>query len=271
MAKSDQNLRRKGAMPLELNHIEEFRASAADPTPLYLQFANALRRLIDDGVMLEGSALPSERRITEQTSLSRVTIRKALDLLVKEGLLRQKRGSGTYVAGGLPKIEQPLTRLSSFTEDMINRGTAPSVRWLEKKLTFPTSDEVLMFGLSPGDKVLHLHRLRYGDAIPLAVELAIVPARYLPDPDLIDHSLYEALAKVNAMPVHALQRIKARALPAREAELLEAAVGEAALYIERTSRLADGTLVEFTRSYYRSDTYDFVAELTIAPHPVPTN
>lgn len=247
----------------DLKRIEEFRADDADPTPLYLQLANALRRLIDGGSMREGDALPSERRITEQTTLSRVTIRKALDLLVKEGLLRQKRGSGTFIAGGLPKIEQPLTRLSSFTEDMLNRGRTPSVQWLEKKLTYPTPEEVMLFGLSPGDKVLHLHRLRSGDGIPLAVEFATVPARFLPGPELVAHSLYEALSKVNAMPVRATQRLKARALPPREAELLGTTPGEAALYIERASRLSDGTMVEFTRSYYRSDTYDFVAELSI--------
>ena len=248
-----------------LLRVEEFRADDADPTPLYLQLANALRRMINKGIMAEGDALPSERRITEKTSLSRVTIRKALDLLVKEGLLRQRRGSGTFVAGGLPKIEQPLTRLSSFTEDMLNRGRTPNVKWLEKKLTFPTSEEVMLFGLSPGDKVLHLHRLRSGDGIPLAVEFATVPAHFLPSPDLVEHSLYEALTNVKAMPVRATQRLKARALPAREAELLDASAGEAALYIERASRLSDGTLVEFTRSYYRSDTYDFVAELSITP------
>lgn len=250
---------------LQISSIEDFRPNDADPTPLYLQLANALRRLIEGGIMNAGNALPSERRIMEQTALSRVTIRKALDTLVKEGLLRQKRGSGTFVSGGLPKIEQPLTRLSSFTEDMLNRGHEPDVEWLEKKVSFPTSEEVMLFGLSPGDKVLHLHRLRSGDGIPLAVEFATVPNRFLPEPNMIEQSLYEALAKVGAMPVRATQRLKARPLPAREAELLDTTPGEAALYIERASRLADGTLVEFTRSYYRNDTYDFVAELSIAP------
>ncbi|NOZ33319.1 MAG: GntR family transcriptional regulator [Alphaproteobacteria bacterium] len=245
--------------------LVDFRADDGDPTPRYVQLANILRQLIAERVMREGQALPSERRIMEQTALSRVTVRKSLGVLAKEGLLRQKQGSGTYVAGGLPRIEQPLTRLSSFTEDMLNRGSAPSVRWLEKKLGYPSPEEVMLFGLSPGNKVLHLHRVRSGDGVPLAVEFATVPARFLPDPDLIDQSLYEALAEVNAMPVRATQRLKARPLPPREAELLDASPGEPALYIERASRLADGTLIEFTRCYYRSDTYDFVAELSILP------
>lgn len=246
--------------------IEDFRASETDPTPLYLQFANALRKLIKDGELTEGEALPSERRIMAATQLSRVTIRKALELLVQDGLLFQKRGSGTFVGERLPTIEQPLMRLTSFTEDVLSRGSTPDVKWLEKTLAFPSPEEVMLFGLSPGDKVLHLHRLRLADGAPLAVEFATVPAHYLADPDLIGQSLYQALAKVNATPVRATQRLKARPLPAREAELLGVPTGAPALYIERASRLSDGAMVEFTRSYYRSDAYDFVAELTIAPH-----
>ncbi len=252
------------AVETGLKRIEDFRANDRDPTPLYLQLAYALRMLIEADLLREGEALPSERRIKDETALSRVTIRKAIELLVGEGLLHQKRGSGTFVARRVPKIEQPLTRLSSFTEEMLNRGRTPSVHWLEKRRAYPTSEEVMLFGLSPGDQVLHLHRLRLGDGVPLAVEFATVPARLLPDPALIGHSLYEALGKVGAMPVRATQRLRARPLPAREAELLQAQAGEPALYIERASRLGDGALVEFVRSFYRGDTYDFVAELTIS-------
>lgn len=245
--------------------ILAFRADADEPTPLYIQLAGALRRLINQGNMEEGEALPAERKIMEATSLSRVTVRKAIDLLVKEGLLRQKRGSGTYVSDGLPKIEQPLSLLSSFTEDMLSQNHAPSARWLAKTLAFPTPEEVMLFGLTPGDKVLRLDRLRIGDGIPLAVEYATVPASILASAELITHSLYEALDRVQARPVRATQRLRARALPAKEAMLLDAAPGEPAVYMERASRLKNGQLVEFTRSYFRSDTFEFVAELSISP------
>ncbi|MCB1516326.1 MAG: GntR family transcriptional regulator [Hyphomicrobiaceae bacterium] len=249
------------------SRIGGFRPDEDDPAPLYLQLASLIRGLIRDGDLDLGQALPSERRIMQQTNLSRVTIRKAIDQLVSEGLLQQRRGSGTYVADGLPRIEQPLERLSSFTEDMLNRGHVPTVKWLDKVRTRPTSEQVMLFGLSPGDEVIRLHRLRMGDGIPLAVELATVPAKYLPDPALVRDSLYDALNRLGRLPVRATQRHKARALPAREAQLLGASAGEPALYIERMSRLADGHLVEHVLSWYRSDTYDFVAELNIEPKP----
>ena len=120
-----------------------------------------------------------------------------------------------------------------------------------------------MLGLSPGEQVLKLHRLRLADGQPLAGERAVVPASLLPNLETLGNSLYEALSDVGALPEKALQRMRASRLPAFEAELLEAEEGETVLYIERLSRLASGRPVEFTRSYYRGDKYDFVVELTL--------
>ena len=69
-----------------------------------------------------------------------------------------------------------------------------------------------------------------------------------------------------ALPEKALQRMHACRLPAFEAELLGGKEGETALYIERLSRTGSGRTVEFTRSYYKGDRYDFVVELTL-PRP----
>lgn len=244
--------------------FKTFARHGGDSTPLYLQLAQWLRGYIESGELDVGTALPPERRVMAETALSRVTVRKALDVLVREGLVEQRRGSGTFIAARMPHIEQPLERLSSFTEDMIDRGRQPGVRWLGRKLSAPTPEDVMLFGLSPGEQVVHLHRLRLGDGVPLAVEFATVPVRYLPDPDLVGASLYAALSAGGARPVRATQRLRACALPAREAQLLEVEEGVATLYIERASRLESGVVVELTRSYYRADTYDFVSEMALA-------
>ncbi len=240
-----------------------------DPTPLYIQLANGLRSLIQDGKLKVGEALPSERSIAEMTSLSRVTIRKGIELLVREGLLRQRRGSGTYVTGAVERIEQPLARLTSFSEDMISYGRRPSVRWIAREYARPSAREAMALGLSPGEDVVRLHRIRLADDLPLAVELAVVPAKYIPSLDQLGDSLYEALARANAHPDKALQRMHACALPPFEAQLLEADAGEPALHIERISRTKAGTAVEFTRSYYKGDRFDFVVELTLPRQEAP--
>lgn len=236
-----------------------------DPAPLYIRLADGLRTLIREGELKPGTALPSERAIAEMTSLSRVTIRKGIELLVSEGLLRQRRGSGTYVTAAVERFEQPLASLTSFSEDMISYGSRPSVRWLAREVTKPSPHEAMVLGLSPGAEVARLHRVRMADGAPLAVELAVVPARFIASLEEVEDSLYGALTQAGMRPDKALQRMHACALPPFEAGLLQVRPGEPALYIERIARTADGPTVEFTRSYYRGDRFDFMVELTWPP------
>jgi GntR family transcriptional regulator len=162
-------------------------------------------------------------------------------------------------------VDQPLSRLSSFTDDMLARGLAPSARFLERSSGPASPKESMALGLSPGEKVSRLQRLRLAGGTPMAIENAVVPARFLPDPTTVEASLYAALAKRGVAPKRALQRLHAVLLSVDQAELLNVAEGSPALYIERRSFLEDGAAVEFTASYYRGDAYDFVAELSIGP------
>jgi GntR family transcriptional regulator len=123
----------------------------------------------------------------------------------------------------------------------------------------------MALSLSPGDTVSRLKRLRLAAGTPMAIEHAVVPARFLPDPHLVERSLYSALNARGFMPRRALQRLHAVLLDAEQARLLGVAEGSPALYIERRSFLEGGEPVEFTASHYRGDAYDFVAELSIGP------
>jgi GntR family transcriptional regulator len=112
-----------------------------------------------------------------------------------------------------------------------------------------------------------LHRLRRANGKPLAIERASLPHRLLPDPESIETSLYAALAGRGLKPVRALQRLHAMALSKTDAELLEVPEGSPALFTERVAYLADNRVIEFTRSHYRGDSYDFVAQLHLAEQP----
>jgi GntR family transcriptional regulator len=90
----------------------------------------------------------------------------------------------------------------------------------------------------------------------------VVAARLLPNPEAIGSSLYAALDASGIRPVRALQRLSAESLGEEEAQILGVEPGAPALYIERISYLRDGRPVEFTKSHYRGDAYDFVVELT---------
>ena len=127
----------------------------------------------------------------------------------------------------------------------------------------------MKLSISPSERVSRFHRLRRADGVPLAIENAVIPNKFLPHPELVEGSLYAALDARGLKPVRALQRLHASALSATDAKLLDLPTGSPALFIERISYLSDGRAVEFTRSCYRGDSYDFVAELTIAPEAKP--
>ncbi|MCD9149745.1 GntR family transcriptional regulator [Pseudophaeobacter flagellatus] len=235
-----------------------------DAGPRYVQLRQRLKEGVDQGVLKAGSPLPPEREIAALTELSRVTVRKAIQALAADGIIIQKQGSGSFVASDAPQIEQSLSRLTSFSEDMSRRGMTSTSTWLERGIYMPSPDEVLTLALSPDDSVARIARLRIADGKPMAIERASLSTQMLPNPLLVGTSLYEVLGAAGFRPVRALQKISAINLEEDDAGLLQVAPGKAGLRIERTSYLADGRTVEFTHSIYRGDAYNFVAELRLA-------
>jgi GntR family transcriptional regulator len=235
--------------------------------PLYLQLQRRIAGAVSSGRLKPGDSLPPERALAAMTGLSRVTVRKAVEGLVAAGQLMQRRGSGTFVAPRVERLEQALSLLTSFTEDMARRGRSVESVWLARGLHAPAPEEVMALGLGAGDRVARLERVRRSDGVPLAIERASLPAAVLPDPQAVESSLYARLEARGLRPVRAVQRISAANLGSRDAELLGVMPGVAGLRIERISYLPDGRVVEFTRSLYRGDAYDFAVELKLAPGP----
>ncbi|MCV3239461.1 GntR family transcriptional regulator [Mesorhizobium sp. ZC-5] len=231
--------------------------------PLYLRLKKTIEDAVQRGIIGPGDALPSERDIAIKADISRVTVRKAVQDLVKGGVLIQRHGSGTFVAPRVDRVEQSLSRLTSFTEDMARRGMAARSEWLDRGIYPPSPDEMMVLGLSAKELVARVSRLRIADGTPLAIERASLPTAALPDPEAVTSSLYLELEKTGNRPVRAVQRISAANLGEADARLLDVPAGSASLRIERISYLATGRVIEFTRSIYRGDAYDFVAELRL--------
>ncbi|HWJ37983.1 MAG TPA: GntR family transcriptional regulator [Sphingomicrobium sp.] len=227
--------------------------------PLYLQLQRALRSAIERNVLEPDEALPPERELAEAYSISRVTVRKALDGLVHARLLTRRQGAGTFVAA---RVEKNFSTISSFTEDMLSRGRQPHSEWISKGEGTVMPEEALALGLGPGSPVYRLVRIRYADGQSMALEHATIPKETLSSVEAIGESLYDALGE--ARPVRVLQRLRAVLFTSEQAELLGIEPGDPGLEIERRGFAADGRTVEFTKSYYRGDAYDFVAELSVA-------
>jgi GntR family transcriptional regulator len=231
--------------------------------PLYLQLQRRIAEAIASGRLAPGDSLPPERDMATMTGLSRVTVRKAVQALVLSGQLVQRRGSGTFVAHKVEKLEQALSLLTSFTEDMQRRGRTVESVWLSRAVHSPSPEEVMALGLGADDRAARLARVRRSDGIPLAIERASLSTAFLPDPEVVETSLYGVLEARGLRPTRAVQRISAANLGPRDAELLEVAEGVAGLKIERVSYLPSGQVIEFTRSLYRGDAYDFAVELKL--------
>jgi len=238
--------------------VEALTPDPESRNPLYLQLEERLRRLIEDGTLRRGDVVPAERELAEMTGVSRVTVRKAIEKLVQAGLLVQKVGTGTFISG---RLEQPLSVLLGFSEDMRARGFQPGSTWLDKSIAAANPAEAMALGIAPGAPVIRLKRIRTANDEPMAVEIAVVSTRDLPSPELVEDSLYAALRGRGLIAVRALQRLRAGLTGVQEAQWLNLPRPSAILQIERRAFLADSRVLEVTFSSYRADLYDFVVEL----------
>ncbi|MBL1242714.1 MAG: GntR family transcriptional regulator [OCS116 cluster bacterium] len=244
----------------ESSVFSNFYLNEGSPTPLYRQLQQLIKEAMELGAIAVDDAIPAERDIAADLGISRVTVRKAVRELVDEGLLVQRQGAGTFVKG---RMEQPMSKLTGFTEEMAKRGMTPGVKWLDRSIGVASPEEAMALNISPGTEVSRLARIRYGADKPVAIEYTTVPRIFLPSPDLVSLSLYDVLTSTNHRPYRALQRLRAELFSAEMAELLNLGANSVALYMERRSYLRDGRAVEFTRSFYRGDSYDFVTELQL--------
>ncbi|WP_439271821.1 GntR family transcriptional regulator [Pseudochrobactrum sp. HB0163] len=253
-----------------LPHLQRGLAAQTNGGPLYKQVATVLISLIEEGSLSPGSSLPPERELAQALGMARVTIRSAYQTLLENRLVERRHGSGTYICERPQKISQPLWQLTSFSQDMIARGKVPGVRILSGGVGNPSPEEAFQLGISMQDQVVRVERLRLADDLPMAIERAVVPQRLLgrdegaePAQSVLSGrlSLYAALEHYGYKPVRALQRLTAVVLDPVNARLLGVADKAAALQMERVSRTQTDRIVEYTRSLYRGDAYDFIAEL----------
>ncbi|MGU7840503.1 GntR family transcriptional regulator [Burkholderia sp. AW33-5] len=229
-----------------------------DDTPLYLQLARNLASAIHAGAWRAGEALPSERLLSGSVGVSRITARRALALLVEQGLIKRARGAGSFIT---PRVADPLSRLVGFTAKMQQRGFVPDSVWLSRMLRTASRDEITRLGLAPGATVARLERLRRADGIVMAVEHSTLPAAVVPDPQALGASLYEYLDARGMTVVRALQHFRAANATHEIAKWMSVKPGSALLVITRIGYGVDQRAIEVSETYCRDDYYDFVAEL----------
>jgi len=235
------------------------------PSPLNRKLQSAVRHAIENGVLGHGDQLPPENELSRAFGMPLQSVKQALNVMVGEGVLRQTQGaedqSGTsYVAD---RFAATLSISNGFSSDAATKGHSSRFEILSKETVEPTELELDMLELSPGDLVTRLHRIRYADEKPVCVELACLPERILPMDSDISQSLYAFLAAQNLRPVRGVQRVRAQAMPKREAKLLNVTTGSPCLVAEQQSFLKSGEPIEYVRTHFRGDAYDFIVEMKV--------
>lgn len=209
-----------------------------------------------------GDAIPSERQLSQDFGVSRLTVRAAIDELAREGYLVRRRGSGTFVSE--PKIAQELT-MSSFSEEMRKRGMRPGSKTLSLEVKHAGAYLGRCLHVSPSERIVVATRLRLADDETMAIETLHVPEPLVPGltrTDFDETSFYDLLTNRYGIEiVGGVQTIEPTVTNEEESEILGVPLHSPAFQFERTTRSETGTIVEFVRSIYRGDRYRLVTEL----------
>lgn len=227
--------------------------------PLYIQLSNLLRANITVGEWETGHVIPTETELMEMYQVSRTTVREAITPMVNEGLLRRKQGKGTVVAK--PRLSEMLGTLTGFSEEIRRRGMTPGARCLQSAFVAASARVANWLGCAQGALVFRTYRLRLANEEPIAVEESYWPSpigNILSRHDLNAAAYYDVLeADGNIMLSYAEEVIRAVVASAEEAELLEVATGSALLQMERVTTSSNYGVIEYCRTRYRADRYDY--------------
>jgi GntR family transcriptional regulator len=239
------------------------RAPAAHALPRQLSKrlpkGEQLREIVSDliAVLEPGAPLPSERELAERYGIARMTVRTEIDRLVADGLVYRIHGRGTFVAA--PRVTQAMT-LSSFSEDMRERGLVPGSQILACHVVLATSAVAGRLELADGAQVIRIHRVRTADGEPMAVEEAFLPADRFAGLDQADYkngSLFELLEDRWGVQLAAgEQRVVAVSIDATQAHLLGVEPGDPGLLFDTIVRDGAGAPVYTAWSCYRGDRYE---------------
>ncbi|GAA0485152.1 GntR family transcriptional regulator [Salinibacillus aidingensis] len=229
------------------------------PIPIYYQLEQEIKTFIESNIYAPGDFLPSERELAEKYEISRMTVRQAINNLVNEGLLYREKGKGTFVAE--KKFEQDLSGLTSFSEEMNNRGLTPSSQLLNFQLMYADRKVAAALNIDSSDLVYEMKRIRFADDEPVALEFTYTPQKRIGEltQEDIHMSFYEFMENKRQFSIaYGDQSIEASLANEEEIQLLKIDHGDPVLVIQRTTYLeGENTPIEYTKSVYRADKYKF--------------
>lgn len=223
-----------------------------------------IQKKIDGHEWKANQVIPSENKLCQQYQVSRITIRKAMDELVHEGILYRMKGKGCFVR---EQTTDKLSHIYSFTEAVIHQGRKPSRKQLyfEKEKAGKAYAEKI--GIDPDDEVYVLKCLYFADGLPYCVSTSVMPAALFPKLEFFDfnkHSLYEVLKTFYQLSMTRVQQTIIAEIGSKEInELLENKKNRPLLEIDAVSRCLhqdQEKVFEIYKSYILTDILSYNIE-----------
>jgi GntR family transcriptional regulator len=231
-------------------------------TPKYISIAEEINEKIDSGMNI-GERIYSEKEIMEKYGVSSTTARKSLEVLRNGNIIERIQGKGTFVLN--KKVVRSLRKIVSYTENMKKQNIKPTIEVIEKKVLTDYSEFHKKLQLSPGDKVLKLKRIRFGNGIPLVLDYRYINLKYCPDifdKDL-NTSLYKLYEQYNIKIAHAKQYLELSFLNGEDAKLLNCKKGDPVIYIEGLLSLENFTPIEYETNFWNGRIFKFQFEASL--------
>lgn len=228
--------------------------------PAYIRIHDAIKKEIDGGVWEIGQRLPSERDLADDYEVSRMTLRQAITLLVEEGILERRVGSGTYVASH--RVQEKMRGTTSFTEIVRLQGKTPSSQLISYQRKPANETEIQQLQLKATDTVVRMERVRFADNVPLVFEVASIPEKLIQSfnqEDITEH-FFQTLTDNGYEIGKSQQTIYAKNASERVANYLKVPKNHAVLALTQVSYFTDGRPFEYVHSQYVGDRFEFYLE-----------
>jgi GntR family transcriptional regulator len=232
------------------------------PIPLYYQLVQQIQDQILSGELQPGDQLPSERVLSQQIGVSRMTVRQGIEYLVRDGLLLVKQGVGTFVAE--PKLVPDSLALLGIAEELARRGETMTTQVLEQTVATPPQGAATGLQLPPSEKAIKLARLRSGAQGPLLLEMSYIPYSLCPgleSANLETQPLFDLFERrYELYPVRTAQTLEATTANEYEIDLFGMEQGAVVILLVGMTYTADDRPIEYFKSIYRGDRFKFQFE-----------
>jgi len=228
-------------------------------TPLYLQLVNVIRNNIELGIYKSGQKIPTEKELSEEYCVSRITVRNALDKLTEENLLVRLRAKGTFVK--TEKISQHVSGVLSFSDVCAISGLTAGAKTIKSVIEEASPDDIANLGLPADAKMIVIERIRYADHVPVSFEVSRFPERFsfLLEEDLNNCSMFNIIRdKYNINFAHSQKVIEVVYADYQQSFYLNVPKGYPLLSISSLTFDGDGNVTHRTSQYIVSDKFKLI-------------